>query len=131
MRITEFALPYPNTPQQRKNWSKWYSLNAYWSGKHWANRKKDADFWHGFVRAQLYQQKIPRRVYDCPVEITFFWNDGLDIDNHAAMAKMIVDALKGWVIENDSKRFYRRCVHDFHNEPFVLVQIKPIERNGK
>lgn len=123
MRRLEIILPYPSTPEGRKNWSKWYSLNAYWSGKHWANRKKDADFWRGFVKSEMYKQKIPKKPFEKPVKIRFWWNDGLDVDNHAAMAKMIVDALKGWVIVNDSKRYYASCEHCFHLRNYIIVEV--------
>lgn len=124
MQKVEIFIPYPDTPAMRKNWAKWYSLNSYWSGKHWSMRQRDADFWHELVTTQLYHQRIPKRMFTRPVQITFLWNDGLDIDNHAAMAKMIVDSIKGWLIQNDSKRYYRRCIHDFHDKPYILVRVE-------
>lgn len=114
----EIVIPYPKGPIGR------FSLNAYYGGKHPAVRRKDAEFWHQMVKAQLYNQKIPKWIYTKPVKITFWWNDKLDIDNHAAMAKMIVDALKGWVIENDSKKYYACCEHRFHHRPYIIVEVE-------
>lgn len=48
-----FEIPYPPTKAGRTAWSKQYGLNTYWSGKHWAQRKKDADYWHYLVRSEL------------------------------------------------------------------------------
>ena len=116
------TIPYPH----RKDWAKRYGLNAYWAGKHWAQRKEDADFWHYLVRSALNRQGIYKLPYKRPVEITFTWNDRLDIDNHAAMGKMIVDALKGWVIADDSRKYYARCVHQFGRQKDIIVTIEEV-----
>ena len=79
-----FEIPYPPTKAGRTAWSKLYGLNAYWAGKHWSQRKKDAEYWHYLVRAELRRQGVKPRVFKHPVYITFYHNDGLDIDNHAA-----------------------------------------------
>ena len=58
--------------------------------------------------------------------ITFKWNDRLDIDNHAVMGKMIVDALKGRLIEDDSRRWLKGIAHYFHDEDFISVEIHEV-----
>lgn len=75
-----FEIPYPPTKAGRTAWSKLYGLNAYWAGKHWSQRKKDAEYWHYLVRAELRRQGVKPRVFKHPVYITFYHNDGLDID---------------------------------------------------
>lgn len=90
----------------RTAWSKLYGLNAYWTGKHWSQRKKDAEYWHYLVRAELRRQGVKPRVFKHPVYITFYHNDGLDIDNHAAVGKMVVDALKGVLIADDDRKHF-------------------------
>lgn len=60
--------------------------------------------------------------------ITFRWNDRLDLDNHAAMSKMIVDAVKGWVIEDDTRRWVHELHHLWHEENYIEVEIKEVKR---
>ena len=67
-----------------------------------------------------------RKPFDNPVIITLFWNDRLDIDNHAVMGKMIVDALKGRLINDDNRKWLKGVCHFFHDEDYILVQIKEV-----
>ena len=53
-RVLEFVIHYPETKQGKTEWSKRYGLNAYWAGKHWAERKRDAEHWHWLTRAELH-----------------------------------------------------------------------------
>lgn len=119
----KFIISYPKTKKGRAEWSKKYGLNAYWAGKHWAQRKNDADYWHNLVHSELRRQGI-RGSFDRPVSITFRWNDRLDLDNHAAMGKMIVDALKGVVIHDDSRRWFKRLEYGWHDEDWIEVEIE-------
>lgn len=121
--LVRFKIPYPGTEAGKKQWNRDYSTNAYWAGKPWAVRRRDAQFWHELVQLMMRQQKVPQRIFEKPVEIRFFWNDRLDVDNHAVIGKLIVDAMKGWVIKGDTRRYFRRCVHDFHEEEYILVEV--------
>ena len=123
MMTVEFRIQYPKNMTQ---YCKRYGLNAYWAGKHWSQRKKDADDFHSIVWAELRKQGFPRAMFTKPVSISFFHNTRMDIDNHAAIEKMVVDALKGYFLENDSKRFYARKVSAFHDEPYMLVRIEEV-----
>ena len=121
--IVRFIIPYPPTKAGRAQWAKEYGLNAYYSGKHWAKRKKDAEYWHSLVRNELRKQGIRPKLFKSPVIVSFWWNDRLDIDNHAAMGKMIVDALKGVLIEDDTRRYVHGVGHLFHDENHILVEV--------
>lgn len=123
----KFIIPYPSTKAGRSKWSKEYGLNAYWSGKHWAKRKADAEYWHRLVHAELRRQGIKPRLFKNPVTITFRWNDRLDLTNHAAMSKMIEDAVKGWIIQDDSRRWVREIHHLWHEENYIEVEIKEVK----
>lgn len=123
-RIVEFTLPYPDTPGARKAWNKEYSLNAIYAGKHHSLRTRDKRNVAWLVAAALHNQNVRKKIYDRPVRITFGWHDGLDIDNHAYYAKMIVDALKGYLLNNDSPRWYRACTHEFHDEEFIKIRLE-------
>ena len=122
-----FSIEYPNTPAGKKDWNKRFSDNAYYAGKHWAVRKKDADYWHNIVRACMDRQGVRKRPFEKPVEILLFWNDRLDVDNHSIMGKMIVDAMKGRLLQNDSKKWVRSVTHTFHDRgDYIWVEVKEL-----
>lgn len=122
-----FRIEYPNTPAGKKDWNKRFSDNAYYAGKHWAVRKKDADYWHNMVRACMDRQGVRKRPFEKPVEILLFWNDRLDVDNHSIMGKMIVDAMKGRLLQNDSKKWVRSVTHTFHDRgDFIWVEVREV-----
>lgn len=126
MASEKFRIPYPTTGAGKKDWNKRYGANAYWAGKPWQVRKQDADFWHRLTTLNMNQQNIRRTPFKRPVIITFRWNDRLDLDNHSIMGKMIVDAMKGRLIENDDRRFVRGICHYFHDEDYISVEIKEV-----
>lgn len=122
-----FKIEYPNTPAGKKDWNKRFSDNAYYAGKHWAVRKKDADYWHNMVRACMDRQGVRKRPFEKPVEILLFWNDRLDVDNHSIMGKMIVDAMKGRLLQNDSKKWVRSVTHTFHDRgDYIWVEVMEV-----
>ncbi|MBM6792171.1 hypothetical protein H7U40_18150, partial [Flavonifractor plautii] len=100
-----------------------FGLNAYYSGKHWAQRKKDADELHALTLAALKQARVRRGMVRGPVSITFAWDDGLDIDNHAAIAKAVVDALKGYLLPDDDHRWYRQVIHRLWDGGCIRVEV--------
>ena len=122
-----FKIEYPNTPAGKKDWNKRFSDNAYYAGKHWAVRKKDADYWHNMVRACMDRQGVRKRPFEKPVEILLFWNDRLDVDNHSIMGKMLVDAMKGRLLQNDSKKWVRSVTHTFHDRgDYIWVEVREV-----
>lgn len=100
-----------------------YSLNAYYSGMHHHQRSKYARYWHDLTQIAARQAGIRRKPQDGPWRVTFYFNSRLDIDNHGVIAKMIIDALKGWVWPNDTKRYLRAVSMEFWENPGVLVEI--------
>jgi hypothetical protein len=128
-RVVEFTLPYPPTPAGKKEWAKEFSLNSIYSGQckgHYSIRsqKKHEVAWS--VVAELRRQDVRKKLFERPVRITFYWHDGLDIDNHAFYAKMVVDALKGYLLNNDSPRWYKAVAHEFHDEDCILIRLEEI-----
>ena len=121
-----FDIPYPATPGGKKDWNRKYSLNAYWSGKHWAQRKKDAEYWHALTISSMAHQGIKRGIINSPVEVEFLWDDRLDIDNHAAMAKMIIDAMKGYILREDNRACVVRVSHGFHDGGVIRVILREV-----
>lgn len=124
MKKTTFTILYPTTKGGKSAWSRQYGLNAYYSGKHWSARNRDAEYWHNLVSYEMGKQKVRQKPYDSPVIITFFWNDNLDVSNHAAMGKMIEDAMKGRVIKDDSKRYVVGIEHYIHDQPYIRVVVR-------
>lgn len=128
----EFRIPYPSTKRQRTVWTEEYSLNKYYSGKPWTQRQKDAKFWHELTTTCLTKYKIPQQLYEIPVEIWFGWDDGWDIDNHAVVSKMITDALKGWVIKDDTRKYLKAVHHVFiDNQDSIIILIRPYVTKAK
>lgn len=115
-------IPYGNL---RKDFAARYGLNAYYAGKHWSQRQKDAKYWHAITEQAMNDAGIKKdhKPFTKPVSVKLYWNDKLDLDNHAAMGKMIVDALKGRIIEDDSRKYLASVQHYWHDCPFIKVEI--------
>ena len=82
-----------------------YSLNKIYSGRHWARRKQDAELWHWLTVSALRKAGIKKNICSSPVSITFYWGTKLDLDNTAYMRKLIIDALKGYLIRDDTQKY--------------------------
>jgi len=119
-----FTIPYPKTKAAMKEFCKQYGLNSIYSGKFWRRRKEDSEYWHKLVKAQLLKQRITPGIYKKPVCITFYWNDNMDCSNHAYIAKMIEDALKGYLIKDDSRPYVKRVSNEFYDGNCITVQIE-------
>lgn len=122
----KFRIPYPASAAERKKWNKQYGVNAYYGGKPWQERKRDADFWHLLTVSHMNAQDVRRIPFKRPVVITFRWNDRLDIDNHAIIAKMVLDAMKGRVIEDDTRKYVKGVCHYFWDEDYIGVEVREI-----
>lgn len=124
----EFTIDYPNTKAGKTAWNRQYSMNAYYAGKHWAKRKADACFWHALVVDALHKTAPNISLAEVPVALTFCFNDSLDCSNHAAMVKMIEDALKGVVIVDDSPKYVKQITTKFHDDPNIRVIVESYEK---
>lgn len=122
----KFYIPYPKTDSGKKQWSKRYGMNAYYAGKHYRARNADADYWHALTKACMAEQKTRRKPFENPVVITFYWNDRLDLDNHSIMGKMIVDAMKGRILRDDSRRWVQGISHFWHDKDFIQIVIEEV-----
>jgi len=117
MRTVEFTIDYKITARD--------SLNSIYSSVHWAKRKSYADTIHWIVWQALNKAKIPREPFDGPVEIEFiFPPDKIDIDNHGYFCKSCVDAMKGWIIPNDNRKYVHGITQRFGEREDILVSIK-------
>ena len=117
----KFYIDYP------PNFGKLYGLNAIYAGIPWQKRRRNALCWHDMVLLTLKKSGVRKGLYKYPVRLTFYWNDRLDCSNHAYAAKMIEDALKGYLIVDDSKKYVREITHKFHADKRIGVKIEAIK----
>lgn len=120
-------IPYPSTKAGRSEWSKKFGLNAIYAGKHFRARQSDSRYWHTLIAAELKKQGIQKAPASTPVSIAFFWNDRLDLDNHAYMRKMIIDGLKGWVIVDDDTRYVKSISECWHCKDYIKIVVSKTE----
>ena len=119
-----FELDYPPTKRGKAAFCKRYGLNAYYAGKHWGARKRDAEELHALTWAAMKRAKIKKAPAKVPVRITFLFDDGLDCSNHAVIVKAVEDAMKGWVIKDDSRKYVRSVTMMFHQENCIRVLVE-------
>ena len=82
------------------------SWNSYYSGKHWAQRKAEVDRIHLLVRSLI--DPITVEMFRVPVHITItahYKSKPVDPDN--VCAKPYIDALKGWIIADDTLHYVK------------------------
>ena len=101
-----------------------YSLNKIYAGRHWHQRKKDAEYWHTLVYAEMMSQKVPNRKFDHPVKISFAFNTKMDIDNHGYLAKLITDGMKGYLIVDDTRKYVIENNISFHDGDGIVITIE-------
>lgn len=121
-----FDIPYPPTKRGKSAFCRRFGLNAYYSGKHWAQRKKDADELHALTLAAMRRQKVKKKIFKAPVSLTFLFDDGLDCSNHAVIVKAVEDAMKGWVIVDDSPRYVKSITTRFHDGGCIRVEVTEV-----
>lgn len=104
------------------------SWNKFYAGRHWSNRKAEADRVHALVRAFIDPDSEP---FNCPVDITitaYFKGRVLDPDN--ICSKLYIDGLKGWIIADDNRRHVRgvRSVSEVDRKnPRLVIEVRPVE----
>lgn len=124
--MIRFEIPYPRTKQGKIDWNRRFGLNAYYAGKHWGERKRDAEELHALTHWALRKWKVPRRMSKGPVELRFLFDDGLDCSNHAVIVKAVEDAMKGWVIEDDNRRCVQRITTEFWDGGGIRVEVREL-----
>ena len=121
-----FKIDYPPTKAGKTAWNRRYGLNAYYAGKHWAVRQKDAEYWHTITRAAVRECIKKPVILDNPVVIEAYFNDNMDASNHAAILKMVEDSLKGLLIHDDNRRHIKGVSMFFHNEDYIKVILREV-----
>ena len=126
--MIRFTIAYPPTRKGKAAWNKRFGLNAYDAGKHWAKRKKDAEELHAITLSAMRRAGIRRKQVTGPVEVRFYWDDGLDVDNHASIGKAVVDGMKGYLLPDDNRKWVRKVSHEFWDGGMILVEVEQCRR---
>lgn len=104
------------------------SLNSVYSNNHWTIRKRQAEDIHTLVKLELLSKRIPRKIFDNPIRINFYWNSMLDLDNHGYLTKLIIDGFKGYLIHDDTKKYVQEIHHSYWLGKGVKIEISEILR---
>ena len=99
------------------------SLNLIYSGVHWKKRREKATDIHNLVKIQLKKQKVEKKICENPVVIEIIYNSNLDIDNHGYLAKLIIDGMKDYLIQEDNKKYVAALLQGFQEEPGITVRM--------
>lgn len=83
------------------------SWNKFYAGVHWVERAKLQHEWHNLVVQEALMQlgAAARRKFDVPVRIAIsctFHGRRTQIDPDNLCAKLVIDGLKGLLLEDDS-----------------------------
>ena len=123
--MLSFIINYPTTKKGKSEWNRRFGLNAYYAGKHPQKRRKDAEELHMIARAAMHKAGIRNRMLDRPVKVRFYWDDGLDCDNHAVLGKAFLDAMKGYILPDDNRKWVKMVSHEFWDGGAIKVEIMP------
>lgn len=124
--MIRFEIQYPQGKKDKISWNRRFGLNAYYAGKSWPERKRDAEELHMIARAAMHRAGIKPGVMSSPAQVRFFWADGLDIDNHAVLGKAIVDAMKGYLLADDGPKYVRKVSHEFWEGDCIRVEVEAL-----
>lgn len=101
------------------------SLNDYYAGEHWTQRKRTRDNWHLLVASEAPDVRVEE--YPVSVECEVRFGDGrkqLDVENVAATAKLITDGLQECgVLDGDSPKYVREVTlrSTLHDGPTTVL----------
>ena len=123
----KFEIEYPPTKKGKAVWNKRFGLNAYYAGKHWNERKRDAEELHWIARAAMKRAGIRQKILEKPVKLTFLFDDGLDCSNYAGIVEAVEDAMKGWIIKDDSRQYVKSITMMFHEENCIRVIVEEVK----
>lgn len=124
--MIRFEIQYPQGKKGKSIWNRRFGLNAYYAGKSWPERKRDAEELHMIARAAMHRAGIKPGVISSPAQVRFYWADGLDIDNHAVLGKAIVDAMKGYLLADDGPKYIRKVSHEFWEGDCIRVEVEAL-----
>jgi Holliday junction resolvase RusA-like endonuclease len=83
---------------------------------------------HMLVRAELARQRIRKHIFQRPVGLTFSYNARLDCSNYGYITKLIEDALKGYFIKDDSRKYVHYILQQFWDGDGIKVEIREVTK---
>lgn len=104
-----------------------WGMNKIYAGTHWNERKEQAQAVHLLVRASIRKQHRNVRMFREPVSISIWYNSRLDIDNHGYLAKLIIDGMKGVLIQDDDRRFVKELYQGFYSGDRKKIIVEVME----
>lgn len=125
--MIRFEIQYPQGKKGKSSWNRRFGLNAYYAGKSWPERKRDAEELHMIARAAMHRAGITPEIIQGPVALTFYFDDGLDCSNHAMLVKTIEDAMKGYIIKDDSRKYVQSITMRFHDRDCIRVEVEELD----
>ncbi len=107
--------------------SEW-GMNRIYSGNHWNIRKSQAQQVHLMVKSAIRKQCKGAKLLTNPVSVRIWYNSHLDIDNHGYISKLIIDGMKGILLNDDSRRYVKELTQGFHtgDHQLVLVELEEL-----
>ena len=115
-QMIEFVVPIKVTGELGLN--RLYSTN-----KHWAKRRQEACAVHDAVKNALISQGVAKSIIKNPVLIDIAYNSRLDIDNHGYIAKLLIDGLKGYLLEDDNSKFVKKLIQSYYTGNGIKIKI--------
>lgn len=122
--MISFEMDYPAGKKAKQAFCQRFGLNAYYAGKHWTARRRDAEQLHAMAEAAMRKAGIFGHMFDSPVRVRFLWDDGLDVDNHAVFGKCVVDAMKGNIIRDDNRKWLKAVTHEAWDGGSIRIEIE-------
>lgn len=106
-----------------------WSMNQYYSGKHWAKRNAETSRVHQVVREQIDPETV--RMFNGRVDINMTaYFKGNTQDSGNVCTKAYVDALIGWMIEDDNIQHVRRVTTESRKDnarPRVEIEVVAVD----
>ena len=104
------------------------SWNDSYAGQHWTKRQGVVERVRMAVRAAIDPEQVAP--FTDPVDVTvtvYFASQPLDADN--IPAKLYIDALKGWIIPDDDRRYVRSVTTVTEvdaSRPRVVIDVRAV-----
>ncbi len=83
------------------------SLNEWYSSSHWTKRKSQKDYFKKKITTLLLEQGCHKNGKIDKFKVSLVYNSRLDPDNTITIIKIFVDSLKGLVVKDDTKKYFK------------------------
>lgn len=112
--------------------AEWGMNDLYSQKKRRNDRMRQAEMVHLMVRAAIRKQVRPVNQFPKPVIVTIWFNSRLDVDNHGFLSKLIIDGMKGLLIEDDDRKHVAGLEQYFHDDDpnDIFVEVRNV-KEGK